>query len=51
MLAISKLNSYNQLQEDTTHNMSAGESHSISNNTGTENTMHSGHNDIDMDVD
>ena len=37
-------------QEDTTHNMSAGESQSTSNNTGTEYTMHSGPTDIDTDV-
>ena len=37
-------------QEDTTHNMSAGESQSTSNNAGTEYTMHSGPTDIDTDV-
>ena len=39
-------------QEDTTHNMSAGESQSTSNvNTaGTEYTIHSGFTDIDTDV-
>ena len=37
-------------QEDTTQNTSAGESQSTSDNTGTEHTMHSGPNDIDMDV-
>ena len=51
MLAISKLNSYNQLQEDIMHNMSADESHSSSDNASTENAMDSGPNDIDMDVD
>ena len=34
-------------QEDTTHNMSAGESQSTSNNTDREYTMHSGPTDID----
>ena len=37
-------------QEDATHNMSAGESQSTSNNAGTEYTMHSGPTDIDTDV-
>ena len=37
-------------QEDTMQNMSAGELQSTSDNTGTENTTHSGPNDIDMDV-
>ena len=37
-------------QEDTTHNMSAGESQSTSNNTGIEYSMRSGLTDIDMDV-
>ena len=37
-------------QEDTTHNMSAGESQSTSNNTDREYTMHSGPTDIDTDV-
>ena len=37
-------------QEDTTHNTSAGESQSTSNNTGTEYSMHSGPTDIDTDV-
>ena len=38
-------------QEDTTHNMSAGESQSTSINAGTEYTLHSGLTDIDTDVD
>ena len=37
-------------QEDTTHNTSAGESQSTSNNTGTEYIIHSGPTDIDTDV-
>ena len=37
-------------QEDTTYNMSAGESQLTSNNAGTEYTMHSGPTDMDADV-
>ena len=36
--------------EDTTQSTSAGESQFTSNNADTENTTHSGPNDIDMDV-
>ena len=37
-------------QEDTTHNMSAGESQLTSSNAGTEYTMHSAPTDIDTNV-
>ena len=37
-------------QEDTMQNTLAGESQSTSDNAGTENTTHSGPNDINMDV-